>query len=130
LLALDHFFKTNYMKKIVLFFLLTSSFSLFSQTDIVDYLEGRKFQNSRTGLIVSYGYISHLNTSGMTFRNSYGDKFYFMNCSIEKSSDERFAIFTDCMNVETGGGVGKIVAYRNKLVIIASDGEMVYELIN
>jgi hypothetical protein len=34
------------------------------------------------------------------------------------------------MNVETGGGVGKIVAYRNKIIIIASDGEMEYELMN
>jgi hypothetical protein len=118
------------MKNAGLFFLLISSINLFSQTDIVDYLEGRKFKNARTGLVVTYGYISHLNTSGMKFTNSYGDNHYFMNCTIEKSSDERFAVFTDCMNVETGGGVGKIIAYRNKLVIVASDGEMVYELVN
>ncbi len=118
------------MKKTLFFFLLTFSCSLFSQTDIVDYLEGRKFQNARTGLIVKYGYISHLNTSGMTFTNSYGDNHYFMNCDVQKSSDDRFAIFTSCMNVETGGGVGKIVAYRNKIIIIASDGEMEYELMN
>jgi hypothetical protein len=34
------------------------------------------------------------------------------------------------MNPETGSGVGKIFAYRNKIVILASDGEMVYELMD
>ncbi len=111
-------------------FVISSTFSVFSQTDITDYLEGRSFKNEQTGLVVKYGYISQLNTNGITFINSYGDKHYFMNCSTQKSSDNRYAVFTNCMNPETGSGVGKIFAYRNKIVIVASDGEMVYELMD
>jgi hypothetical protein len=118
------------MRNILLLIFITSTFSVFSQTDITDYLEGRSFKNEQTGLVVKYGYISQLNTNGITFINSYGDKHYFMNCSTQKSTDNRFVVFTNCMNSETGNGVGKIVAYRNKIVIIASDGEMVYELID
>ena len=53
-----------------------------------------------------------------------------MNCSTQKSSDNRYAVFTNCMNPESGSGVGKIFAYRNKIIIVASDGEMVYELMD
>lgn len=118
------------MKKVLFFIAFIFSIGIYSQTDITDYLEGRSFKNEQTGLVVKYGYISQLNTYGITFINSYGDKHYFMNCTVEESSDNRFAIFTDCMNPNSGGGIGKIVAYRNKIVIIASDGEMVYNLID
>jgi len=119
------------MKKIVLSIaILFTVLTAFSQSKIENYLEGKKYQNSQTGLIIQFGYISALNTNGFTFTNSNDAKFYFMNCSVEVSSDETFAVFTDCMNPDNGGGVGKIYAYKTKIIIVAADGKLVYNLIS
>lgn len=117
------------MKKTILFlipFFYTSN--LFSQTSIENYLEGKKFKNAQTGLVIQYGYISSLNTYGITYTNGYGDKFYFMNCSSSVSSDETYVVFTECMNPQNGSGVGAIYAYRSKIIVRASDGQMQYDL--
>lgn len=118
------------MKKLILLFILfISSYNLFSQTKIEDYLEGRKFKNDESGLIIQYGYISSLNTYGITFTNRNGAKFYFMNCSKQASSDESYMIFTSCMNPDDGSGVGTIYASRTKIIVKASDGQMQYDLV-
>jgi len=117
------------MKKIVFILLcLAYSFNAFSQSKIEDYLEGKKFKNSSTGLIIQYGYISSLNTYGIIFTNSYGNKFNYMNCSKQVSSDESYMILTNCMNPESGSGVGTVYAYRTKIIVRASDGQMQYDL--
>jgi hypothetical protein len=86
------------MKKLLLVIIcFVYSLNSFSQSRIEDYLEGKKFKNSSTGLIIQYGYISSLNTYGITFTNGYGNKFYYMNCSKQVSSDETYMIFTNCM---------------------------------
>ena len=118
------------MKKAILFLnLIICTINLFSQTKIEDYLEGRKFKNAGTGLILQYGYISSLNTNGITFTNGYGDKFYFMNCSKRISSDGTFMVLTECMNPQNGSGLGTIYAYRTKLIVKASDGQLQYDLV-
>ena len=120
-----------YMKKLLLFVIcFVYSFSSFGQSRIEDYLEGKKFKSSSTGLVIQYGYISSLNTYGITFTNSYGNKFNYMNCSKQVSSDESYVIFTNCMNPESGSGVGTIYAYRTKIIVKASDGQMQYDLIS
>ena len=119
------------MKKSVFILLcLIYSFNASSQSKIEDYLEGKKFKNSSTGLVIQYGYISSLNTYGITFTNSYGNKFNYMNCSKQVSSDESYVIFTNCMNPESGAGVGTIYAYRTRIIVKASDGQMQYDLIS
>ena len=118
------------MKKLLLFVIcFVYSFSSFGQSRIEDYLEGKKFKSSSTGLVIQYGYISSLNTYGITFTNSYGNKFNYMNCSKQVSSDESYMILTNCMNPESGSGVGTVYAYRTKIIVRASDGQMQYDLI-
>ena len=115
------------MKK--LFILLITFFVIsntYSQSSIENYLEGKKYQNSSTGLIINYGYISSMNTYGITFTNGYGNKFYFMNCNSEVSDDESCVVFTNCLNPENGNGVGTIYAYRSKIIVDADDGRLVY----
>lgn len=119
------------MKKLLFVLIcLVYSFSSFGQSRIEDYLEGKKFKNSSTGLVIQYGYISSLNTYGITFTNSYGNKFYYMNCSKQVSSDETYMILTNCLNPDSGSGVGTIYAYRTKIIVRASDGQMQYDLIS
>ena len=118
------------MKKAICFlFLIICTSNLFSQTKIEDYLEGRKFKNAATGLVLQYGYISSLNTNGITYTNGYGDKFYFMNCSKRVSSDETYMVLTECMNPQNGSGLGTIYAYRTKVIVKASDGQLEYDLV-
>lgn len=118
------------MKKAILFLnLIICTLNLFSQTKIEDYLEGRKFKNAATGLVLQYGYISSLNTNGITYTNGYGDKFYFMNCSKRVSSDETYMVLTECMNPQNGSGLGTIYAYRTKVIVKASDGQLQYDLV-
>lgn len=118
------------MKKAICFlFLIICTSNLFSQTKIEDYLEGRKFKNAQTGLVLQYGYISSLNTNGITYTNGYGDKFYFMNCSKRISSDETYMVLTECMNPQNGSGLGTIYAYRTKVIVKASDGQLQYDLV-
>ena len=118
------------MKKAICFlFLIICTSNLFSQTKIEDYLEGRKFKNAATGLVLQYGYISSLNTNGITYTNGYGDKFYFMNCSKRVSSDETYMVLTECMNPQNGSGLGTIYAYRTKVIVKASDGQLQYDLV-
>ena len=118
------------MKPIVLFVIFFCFYLCsWGQSSIVDYLEGRKFKNYNTGLVFQYGYISSLNTNGITITNKFGNKFYFMNCSKDVEDDESLVIFTQCFNPDDGKGIGKVYAYRTKIIVIADDGKMEYTLI-
>ena len=97
---------------------------------VKDFIEGKYFRNQETGLRLKYGYISSLNTYGLTFRNSYGNEFYFMNCSDRLSSDEQYMELTNCMSPEDGSGIGRVGIYKDRIVISASDGSLTYYLEN
>lgn len=99
--------------------------------ELTDWLEGKRFKSNKNGLIVQYGYISSLNTSGFTFINSFGDKFYYMNCSKEISADQSLGVFTQCINPAGGGEIGVIKVYKTgkKINIGDSSGQFTYNLI-
>lgn len=119
------------MKKVI-FLLITSiaisAFQAVGQSRIEMMIEGKSFKNSNTGLSIKYGYISALNTYGITFTNKNGAKFYFMNCDKNVSSDELSMTLRSCMNPYDGSGVGTIYIFPKKVVVQASDGRMVYDL--
>jgi hypothetical protein len=52
-----------------------------------------------------------------------------MNCSVQESDDNSYALFTNCMNPDNGNGLGEIYAYRKKIIVVASDGKREYNLI-
>jgi hypothetical protein len=93
-----------------------------------EFVEGRYFKNSQTGLRLKYGYISSLNTYGLTFKNSYGNEFYFMNCSQEFSSDRQYMELTNCMRPTDGSGVGFVKVYKDRIIISNDDGNLTYYL--
>jgi hypothetical protein len=118
------------MKKIFLLaFGIIAFINLFSQTNIENYIEGRKYKNYKTEIIIQYGYISSLNTYGITLINKLGYKTYFMNCSKRISNDETYAIFTQCINPDNGSGAGTIYAYKTKMILVASDGRLEFDLV-
>jgi hypothetical protein len=99
----------------------------FSQS-IEDFAEGKYYKNSQTGLKVKYGYISSLNTYGLTFKNSYGNEFFFINCSQKFSSNKQYMLLTNCMSPEDGSGIGRVGIYKDRIIISASDGSLTYYL--
>ena len=38
-------------------------------------------------------------------------------------------VLTECMNPQNGSGLGTIYAYRTKLIVKASDGQLQYDLV-
>jgi hypothetical protein len=102
------------MKKIFLLaFGIIAFINLFSQTSIENYVEGRKYKDRKTGLIIQYGYISSLNTYGLTFTNTYGRKYYHINCSKRISSDKSFMVLEGCLNLDDGLSMGKFYVYQS-----------------
>jgi len=115
------------MQKII--FLLLISINVFTfkaigQSRIEMIIEGKSFKNTDTGLSIKYGYISSLNTYGITFTNKNGAKFYFMNCDKNVSSDELSMTLRSCMNPNDGSGVGTIYVFPKRVIIQTSDGRM------
>ena len=103
-------------------------FALFAQTNIENYVEGRKYKDRKTGLIMQYGYISHLNTYGITFTNTYGTKYYHINCSKRVSSDETFMVLDDCLNPDDGSSMGKFYVYKTYISSIQTGTQ--FDLVN
>lgn len=97
---------------------------------VEDFVQGKSYKNSQTGLRLKYGYIGSLNTYGLTFINSYGNQFNFINCSQEFSSDRQYMELSGCMNTEDGSGVGTVGVYKDRIIISASDGTLTYYLEN
>lgn len=101
------------MKKVLLLIFGIIAFAnLFSQTNIENYVEGRKYKDSKTGLVMQYGYISRLNTYGITFTNNYGTKYYHINCSKRVSNDESYMVLDNCLNSDDGSSMGKYYVYK------------------
>jgi len=99
----------------------------FSQ-NIEEFAEGKYYKNSQTGLKVKYGYISSLNTYGLTFKNSYGNEFFFINCTQKFSSDKQYMQLTNCMSPDDGSGVGQVGVYKDKIIISTNEGSLTYYL--
>jgi hypothetical protein len=114
---------------IILCIVQTTYAQNYSQS-VDEFIEGKYFKNSQTGLRVKYGYISSLNTYGLTFKNSYGNEFYFMNCSQAFSSDRQYMELTNCMRPTDGSGVGFVKVYKDRIIIANSDGNLTYYLEN
>jgi len=86
-----NFLKMNMMRKLLfllpVLFLLNGIVSAQSEpftdeSEVISYLEGKKFYNGENGLEISYGYISSYNTYGINVLNKNGAKFYFINVEI------------------------------------------------
>lgn len=53
-----------------------------SDTEVIKYLDGKTFADG-SGMTISYGFISSINTYGITITNKMGNKFIFFNCVIK-----------------------------------------------
>ncbi len=92
----------------------TKAQSLFSsETDVMQYMEGKIFINDDNGLKISYGFISNLNTYGITVKNKNNAIFYYINCNIDPL-DYSADIYG--MSTQDGGNFGFRV-FKNRLVI-------------
>lgn len=82
-------------------------------SEVISYLEGKKFYNSDNGLEISYGYISAYNTYGINVLNKNGAKFYFINVEITAygSSADLYG-----MSAEDGSNFG-FRLFKGKLVV-------------
>ena len=98
--------------------------------NVKDFAEGKYYKNSETGRSIKYGYISSLNTYGITFKDSEGNLANFMNCTEQLSSDEQYMELTYCMDPNSGGTLGKIGVSKNKIVLYGSDGSLTFYLEN
>ena len=109
------------MKKIFLFCLiLSSSFYGFAQstsfkelTDVMTFMEGKRFYNSDQGLEIQYGYISSYNTYGIKVKNRNGAQFYFINVDIKP-----YGSFADFVGMSPVDGANlSFRLYRDKLIV-------------
>ena len=99
----------------VLFSYSSDAQSLFNynEIEVIKYLDGKEFFNSNYGLTLSYGYISRLNTYGITSVNSDGQRFYFINCNIKT-----FKNFADISGMSpTNGSNFGFRVFWNKLIV-------------
>lgn len=90
---------------------------------VKDFAEGKYYKNTETGRSIKYGYISSLNTYGVTFKDAQGNLSNFMNCNEQLSSDEQFMELTYCMSPNTGGTLGTIGVSKYKIVL---DGSLTF----
>jgi hypothetical protein len=94
------------------------------------FAEGKYYKNSETGRSVKYGYISSLNTYGVTFKDAEGNLSNFMNCTEQLSSDEQYMELTYCMSPNTGGTLSRISVTKSKIVLYGNDGSLTFYLEN
>jgi hypothetical protein len=82
-------------------------------SEVISYMEGKKFYNGDNGLEISYGYISEYNTYGIHVVNKNGAKFYFINVQIRPygNSADLYG-----MSAEDGSNFG-FRLFRGKLVV-------------
>lgn len=84
-----------------------------SDVDVINYMDGKVFYDSNSGLNVEYGYISAYNTYGIKVTNKNDAIFYFINVGIDTygSSADLFG-----MSPTTGDNFG-FRLFRGKLVV-------------
>ena len=110
---------------IILCFLLSSN--SFAQT-VRELIEGKYFENSQRGYSFKYGYISSLNTYGITVKTPDGGLADFINCTVNESSDGQYMVLTYCFSPITNGTLGKIEIYKDRLILNGSDGTLTFYL--
>lgn len=104
------------MKKVFLLaFGIIAFINLFSQTNIENYLEGRKFKNAESGVVMEYGYIPSLNTKGISYTNQHGKDYVF--CSKKISSDGTYMVLTRCIDQQNESVSGTMYFYRTKVIV-------------
>jgi hypothetical protein len=126
---LNYFVKKNMKKYLSLFIVLFAlglqyNYAQNYNQSVKDFVEGKYYKNQETGRSIKYGYISSLNTYGLTFKDSEGRLAYFMNCSVELSSDQQYMELTYCMSPATGGTLGKFGVYKDRIVMYGNDGTL------
>lgn len=126
LLIKHNFIIKNAMKRLLFVFIFLGSLQLcLAQSQIEMLIEGRKFVNNQTGLIFRYGYISSLNTYGVTISNANSNGMNYINCSKNVASDESYMILTDCFDPNTGsGGFSRAVVGSRRAILSFSDGDL------
>ena len=84
-----------------------------SDVDVINYMDGKVFYDSNSGLNVEYGYISSYHTYGIKVTNKNDAIFYFINVGIDTygSSADLFG-----MSPTTGDNFG-FRLFRGKLVV-------------
>jgi hypothetical protein len=121
------------MKKLLLAFIFLGSLQIsMAQSQIEMVIEGRKFLNSQTGLVFRYGYISSLNTYGVTMSTtSNPNGVNYINCTKNVASDESYMIITDCFDPNTGsGGFSRAVVGSRRATLSYSDGQLEFEIVD
>lgn len=63
--------------------LSAQSVSFETESDVITYMDGKKFYNAQSGMQIQYGYISEYNTYGIKVTNKSDAVFYFINVSID-----------------------------------------------
>lgn len=126
-------FKYIFMKNLsylVLSFLFITQFNYAqnSNQSVRDFIEEKYFSNQETGRSIKFGYISSLNTYGLTFKDSEGNLAYFMNCSVDFSSNIQYMTLTYCMSPVTGDSLGKIGVYKDRMIWYGTDGSLVFNI--
>ena len=103
----------------------------FAQSRIEMFVENRKYVNDQTGLVFRYGYISSLNTYGVTLSNANSSGINYINCSKDVASDESYMILSNCFDPNTGsGGFSRAVVGSRRAILSFSDGELEFELVD
>jgi hypothetical protein len=109
------------MKNLIVLLITFSSWGVFSQfsseTDVITYLDGKKFYNSEYGLTMEYGYLSEYNTYGIKLTNKYNAVFNFINVSI--TPYESFASLNG-MSLSSGDNL-EFTLYKGKAVAEGSE---------
>ena len=116
------------MKKIILsIYLLLTIFTSNAQTklftkddDVRVYMENKWFSNPN-GLKINYGYISELNTYGITVKNKHNAKFYYINVNINISYDGTYAKLNGMSGLD--GTDLRFRVYKGKLVVAYGEPE-------
>jgi len=104
----------------LLFFLSIShysnaqSISFEEETDVISYMDGKRFYNESSGLEIEYGYISSYNTYGIKVKNNSGERFYFINVEITTYDGSYADLYG--MSAETGSNFG-FRLFKGKLVV-------------
>jgi hypothetical protein len=115
---------------LVISLLTQFTFSQNSNQSVRDFVEEKYFSNQETGRSIKFGYISSLNTYGLTFKDSEGNLAYFMNCTIDISKNNQYMALTFCMSPVTGDSLGKIGVYKDRMIWYGTDGSLVFYLEN
>lgn len=107
------------MKKLLLAFLLLFTTGLVNaqrfntDSDVITYMDGKKFVDSESGMQIEYRYISEYNTYGIVVTNKLNAVFYFINVSIDNygNSSDLYG-----MSVSSGDNFG-FRLFERKLIV-------------